>query len=188
MQIVPYREDLPLIGNIVLESTPPSSARIHSIRRFVVAKSRPPLPRKPLDSPPSNKTYGSKRKTSPPVSFAASERRSKHKRNTSATRPIILDKAEIYIEHIFIYTPISEKAHVGPTIGMTVVSTKGNVPTWERGVTATREVSIEVLIPQLKPVFPKEDVSIMENVVKEFFLVSSEFSTPSKGGVSPMVA
>ena len=75
LEIVPYKEDLPLIGNLVLKSTPPSSARTHSIRRSVVAKSRPSLPRQPSDALPSSKTHGNKRKTSPPISFAASETR-----------------------------------------------------------------------------------------------------------------
>lgn len=70
-----FREDLPLIGNIVLESTPPSSARTHSIRRFALAKSRPPFPRQPLDAPLSSKTHGNKRKTSPPISSTAFKRR-----------------------------------------------------------------------------------------------------------------
>ena len=74
-KIVPYREDLPFIGSLVLESTPPSSARTRSIRRSVVAKSRPSLPRQPSDALPSSKTHGNKRKTSPPISFAASETR-----------------------------------------------------------------------------------------------------------------
>lgn len=75
LEIVPYREGLPLIGSIVIESTPPSSVRTRSARRFVVAKSRPPLPRHPLDALPSSRIHDNKRKTSPPVSSAASERR-----------------------------------------------------------------------------------------------------------------
>ena len=75
LEIVPYKEDLPLIGNLVLKSTPPSSARTRSIRRSVVAKSRPSLPRQPSNALPCSKTHGSKRKTSPPISSAASETR-----------------------------------------------------------------------------------------------------------------
>lgn len=75
LEIVPYREGLPLIGSIVIESTPPSSVRTRSARRFVVAKSRPPLPRQPSDALPSSRTHDSKRKTSPLVSSAASERK-----------------------------------------------------------------------------------------------------------------
>jgi len=45
LEIVPYKGGLPPVGNIILKSTLPPSARAHSTRRSVVAKSRPPLPR-----------------------------------------------------------------------------------------------------------------------------------------------
>lgn len=38
-------------------------------------------------------------------------------------------------------------------------------------IATTREVSVEALVPQSEPIFPKEDVSIKEKVIKEFFLV-----------------
>nr|POE69882.1 hypothetical protein CFP56_38090 [Quercus suber] len=43
--IVPYNGGLPPIGNIVLKSTTPRSARVHSTRRSATAQSRPPLSR-----------------------------------------------------------------------------------------------------------------------------------------------
>ena len=72
--IVPYKEDLPSIGNIVLESSPPPSTRTCSTRHSTTARSRPPIPKPSMDAPPFNKTHGSKRKTSPPVPFATIKR------------------------------------------------------------------------------------------------------------------
>ena len=72
---VPYNGGLPPINNIVLESTPPPSARARSTRRSVVTKSRPPMPRQLSDAPPSSRTHGSKRKTSPLARFTATKRR-----------------------------------------------------------------------------------------------------------------
>ena len=63
--IVLYQGGLPPIGNIVLESTPPLSARARSTRRLVAAQTRPPILRQPLDAPPSSKTHGSKRRRLP---------------------------------------------------------------------------------------------------------------------------
>nr|POF20837.1 hypothetical protein CFP56_14351 [Quercus suber] len=153
-----FREDLPLIGNIVLKSTLPSSARTHSIRRFALAKSRPPLLRQPLDSPPSSRTHGNKRKTSPPISSTASERREVFVASDSSIKGFF-DGADLIAEDMASAT-----------------------------VATTREVYVKALVPQSEPIFPKEDVSVKEKVIKEFFLVCAKFSTSSKGGVSPMVA
>ena len=73
--IVPSKGGLPPIGNIVLEKTRPPSTRARSTRRFVVAKSRPPMPRQPSDAPLSSRIRGSKRKTSPPTPSTTTERR-----------------------------------------------------------------------------------------------------------------
>ena len=73
--IVPYKGGLPLIGNIVLESTTPPSAKTHSKRRSIMAKSRPSTPKPSIDAPLSNKTHGSKRKTSHPAPSATTDRR-----------------------------------------------------------------------------------------------------------------
>ena len=75
LDIVPYKGGLHPIGNIVLERTPPPPARARSTRRFVVAKSRPPMPRQPSDAPLSSRIRGSKRKTSPPTPSTTTERR-----------------------------------------------------------------------------------------------------------------
>ena len=53
--IVPSKGGLPPIGNIVLEKTRPPSTRARSTRRFVVAKSRPPMPRQLTDAPLSSR-------------------------------------------------------------------------------------------------------------------------------------
>ena len=64
--IVPFEGDLPLVGNIVLESSRPPSARTRSSRCSTTGKSRPTAPWLSDDAPPSSRTQGSKRKTSPP--------------------------------------------------------------------------------------------------------------------------
>lgn len=73
LEIVHYKEGIPLIGIIIIESTPPS--RTHSTRRSTMAKSKPPLSRQPSNTFPSSRTHGSKKKTFPPVSSTASKRR-----------------------------------------------------------------------------------------------------------------
>ena len=73
--IFPYEGGLPSIGNIVLKAFPPPSTRTRSSRRPITSKSRPTTPRPPVDAPPSSRTQGSKRKTSPPPLSATSERR-----------------------------------------------------------------------------------------------------------------
>ena len=73
--IVPFESDLPPIGNIVLESSPPPSAHTHSSRRSTIGKSRPTTPRLSDDAPPSSRTHGSERKTSPPSTSTTIERR-----------------------------------------------------------------------------------------------------------------
>ena len=62
--IVPYKGGLLLIGNIVLESSPPPSAWNHSTRCCTADKSWPPILKPSIDAPPSNRTCGNKRKTS----------------------------------------------------------------------------------------------------------------------------
>ena len=73
--IVPYEGDLPLIGNIVLESPSLHSAFTHSSRCSIASKHKPSAPRPTTDAPPSSRTCGNKRKTSPPPPFATTERR-----------------------------------------------------------------------------------------------------------------
>ena len=72
--IVPFEGNLPPIGNIVLESSPPSSARTYSSRHPTASKSRPTTPRPSIDASPSSRTRGSKRKKSPPLLSATTER------------------------------------------------------------------------------------------------------------------
>ena len=68
--IVPFEGSLPPRGNIVLESSHPPSAHARSSRRHSASKSRSTVPRPSTDAPPSSRTRGSKRKTSPsPLSF-----------------------------------------------------------------------------------------------------------------------
>nr|POE88461.1 hypothetical protein CFP56_49678 [Quercus suber] len=57
------------------------------------SKSKPATPRPPTDVPLSSRTRGSKRKTTLHIAFAA-EQRSKHKKDTSITHPILLDEPE----------------------------------------------------------------------------------------------
>ena len=55
-------------------------------------------------------------------------------------------------------------------------------------VAATMEVFAKSSIPSSKLISAEEDVSVEKKVVGESIPISAEFSTPSKGGVSPMVA
>ena len=64
--VVPFESGLPSIGNIVLKSSPPPSTRTHSSMRPTTNKSKSAALRPFTDAPPSNRTRGSKRKTSPP--------------------------------------------------------------------------------------------------------------------------
>ena len=64
--VVPFESGLPSIGNIVLKSSPPPSTRTHSSMRPIANKSKSAALRPFTDAPPSNRTRGSKRKTSPP--------------------------------------------------------------------------------------------------------------------------
>ena len=72
--IVPYEGGLPPIGNIVLEGSPPF-ARTRSSKRLITGKPKPIALRPSMDAPPSNRTQGSKRKTSPLPPFVTIERR-----------------------------------------------------------------------------------------------------------------
>ena len=73
--IVPFNGDFPLLGNIVLESSPPSSVRTHSSRRPTTSKSRPTALWLFADAPSSSRTQGSKRKTSHPSTSTTTKRR-----------------------------------------------------------------------------------------------------------------
>ena len=64
--VVPFESGLPSIGNIVLKSSPPPSTRTHSSMRPTANKSKSAALQPFTDAPPSNRTRGSKRKTSPP--------------------------------------------------------------------------------------------------------------------------
>ena len=73
--IFPFKGGLPPISDIVLESSPPFSARTRSNRRPITGKSRPAALWPSVDTPPSSRTQGSKRKISPPPSSATTKRR-----------------------------------------------------------------------------------------------------------------
>ena len=73
--IVPYKGNLPSIGNIVFEGSPPPSAHTCSSRRPTVGKPKPFVQRPSTNAPPSSKTRGSKRNSFPPPSSATIERR-----------------------------------------------------------------------------------------------------------------
>ncbi|KAK9988300.1 hypothetical protein SO802_028539 [Lithocarpus litseifolius] len=95
---------LPPIGNIVLEGSCPPLAT-------TAGKPKPSTPRPSTDAPPSSRTHGNKRKTSPPPPSATTERGSKHKEDTSATHSILLDELELGIdlEPLSVYHPTSEE-------------------------------------------------------------------------------
>ena len=71
---VPYKGGLPSISGIVLKSSPPPSACTRSSRCSIASKSKPSTPRPFMDVPPSSRTRGSKRKTSPLAPSATTER------------------------------------------------------------------------------------------------------------------
>ena len=73
--IVPYGSSLPPTGNIVLKSSPPPFAHTHSSRRSTTNKPKLSTLKPVMDAPPSNRTRGSKMKTSPPAPLATAERR-----------------------------------------------------------------------------------------------------------------
>jgi len=73
--IVLFEGSLPPIGNIALESSPPPFARTRSSRRPIAGKSRLTALWSSIDAPPSSRTQGRKRKTSPPPTFATIERK-----------------------------------------------------------------------------------------------------------------
>ena len=64
--VVPFESGLPSIGNIVLKSSPPPSTRTRSSVCPTASKSKSAALWPFSDAPPSNRTRGSKRKTSPP--------------------------------------------------------------------------------------------------------------------------
>ena len=65
-EVVPFESDLPPIGRMVLKGSPPSSAHTRSSARPTISKPKSTTPRPSTGAPPSSKTWGSKRKTSPP--------------------------------------------------------------------------------------------------------------------------
>ena len=77
--LVPYKGGLPPIDSIVLESSLPPFARTCSNRCSTASKPRTsilrPSLRPSVDAPPSSRTCGSKRKTSPPTPSATTKRR-----------------------------------------------------------------------------------------------------------------
>lgn len=109
---------------------------------------------------------------------------------------------------------MSEEALIKLTVNMTTVSTEGTVPKKEEipmaintsmggffvgadiiaeamasaTVAASKEVSAKSLVPPSKPISIEEDNSIEEKVIGESAPIFIDFSTPSKGGVSPMAA
>lgn len=74
-EIVPYKGDLPLISNIILEGSPPPFSKTRFARHSTMTKSRPPTPRLTANTPPSSKTRDSKRKTSHSAPSATTKRR-----------------------------------------------------------------------------------------------------------------
>ena len=73
--LVPYKGGFPPIGNIVLEGSPPSFACTCSSRCSTTGKPIAFRSKAIRGCTSSNKTHGSKRKTSPLVSSATAERR-----------------------------------------------------------------------------------------------------------------
>lgn len=72
--LVPYKGDLPP-GNIVLERSLPPSVRTYSSKRSIASKPKLSSLRPFVDAPPSSRTRGCKRKTSPPTLSTTVERR-----------------------------------------------------------------------------------------------------------------
>ena len=66
LDIVPFEGGLPPIGNIFLESSHPPFAHTRSSKRPIAGKSKSIALWPSTDAPPSSKTRGNKRKTSPP--------------------------------------------------------------------------------------------------------------------------
>ena len=54
--IVPFEGDLPLVCNIVLESSPPPFAHTRSSKCSTAGKSRPTAPQPSIDAPPTSTT------------------------------------------------------------------------------------------------------------------------------------
>ena len=65
VEVMPFESDLPPIGRIVLKVSSPSSARTRSSACLAASKPKSTAPRPSTDASPSNRTWGSKRKTSP---------------------------------------------------------------------------------------------------------------------------
>ena len=72
--IIPYKDGLPPIGNIVLEGSSPPSTYTHSNRHPAKSKPKPFAPRPSMDAPPSSRTHSNKKKASPPPPSATTKR------------------------------------------------------------------------------------------------------------------
>ncbi|XP_050287237.1 uncharacterized protein LOC126726153 isoform X2 [Quercus robur] len=159
--LVSYEGSLPPIGNIVLKSSPPPSFRTYSSRRSTVSKPKPSTPRPSVDAPPSSRTRGSKRKTSPPAPSDTAVRRSKHKEDISATRPILLDepKFEVDPEPLSVYHPTSEEAPTTVSASMEGFFNRANVVAKamaSASATTAQEAPTKALVPPSEPV-PAEE-------------------------------
>ena len=75
LDVVPFESDLPPIGNMVLESSPPPSAHTHFSMRPTASKSKSVALWPSTDASPSNRTRGNKRKMSPPSTSTTTDRR-----------------------------------------------------------------------------------------------------------------
>ncbi|XP_075667621.1 uncharacterized protein LOC142637225 [Castanea sativa] len=205
-------ENLSPIDNTILKSIPSFAVRSRFARNFATVKPKPPLLRKLSDAPPSSRTYGSKRKTSPLVSFAPLKRRE----DTSTIWPSIVDEARIEAGPISSYIPMSEDAPVGPTADTEAIFAKGG--THEEGevftevdasmkrcffadanviakamaaaiATATSDVSAKAMTPSPESVPANEGAPVEEKILEGPGLVtegiSAEVSIPPRGGDSP---
>ncbi|KAK9996680.1 hypothetical protein SO802_021366 [Lithocarpus litseifolius] len=188
--IVLFENDLPLVSNIVLEPSPPSSARTLSSKCPIASKSRPAALLPSADAPPSSRTRGSKRKISPPSASTTIERRSKHKEDTSVTRPILLDESEFEakLEPISIYHPMAEEisASMGTSMegffdGADVVfeTTASATPATTQGVPAETPIPSTELVPI--------DEGTYTERVSETALIPAETLTPQEEAI-PAVA
>nr|POE80513.1 hypothetical protein CFP56_04871 [Quercus suber] len=88
----------------------PAPAKKGPTKLKSASKPKSATPRPPTDATLASRIRGSKRKTTPYPAFAA-KWRSKHKEDTSATGPIVLDEPELEDEPkpLSIYRPISEE-------------------------------------------------------------------------------
>ncbi|KAL0001492.1 hypothetical protein SO802_015273 [Lithocarpus litseifolius] len=171
--IILYKGSLPPIGNIVVESSPSPSARTHSSRRSTTGRPKPLALKPSVDTPPSSKTHSSKRKTSLPAVFAIAERRSKYKKDTLATRPILLNEPEFEVDlkAISVYYPVNKEAPSVVGIPMEGFFDEADVmaEAMASASTATAQgAPAKTLAPPFEPVSTKENLSFDEGS-KELF-------------------